>query len=89
MEDLANPALTAVEDGTIQLLPKKFINTYRHWMNNIRDWNISRQLWWGHQIPAYYYGSGKQDFVVALNSKEALEKAREKTKNPWGSRVLL
>ena len=49
MEDLANPALTAVEDGTIQLLPKKFINTYRHWMNNIRDWNISRQLWWGHQ----------------------------------------
>ena len=82
MEDLANPALTAVEDGTIQLLPKKFINTYRHWMNNIRDWNISRQLWWGHQIPAYYYGSGKQDFVVALTSKEALEKAREKTKNP-------
>ena len=82
MEDLAKPALTAVEDGTIQLFPKKFMNTYRHWMNNIRDWNVSRQLWWGQQIPAYYYGSGKQDFVVALTPEEALEKAREKTKNP-------
>ena len=82
MEDLAKPALTAVEDGTIQLFPKKFMNTYRHWMNNIRDWNVSRQLWWGQQIPAYYYGSGKQDFVVALTPKEALDKAREKTKNP-------
>jgi len=82
MEDLAKPALTAVEDGTIRLFPKKFINTYRHWINNIRDWNISRQLWWGQQIPAYYYGSGKQDFVVALTPKEALKKAREKTKNP-------
>jgi valyl-tRNA synthetase len=82
MEDLAKPALTAVEDETIQLFPKKFMNTYRHWMNNIRDWNISRQLWWGQQIPAYYYGSDKQDFVVALTPEEALEKAREKTKNP-------
>lgn len=82
MEDLAKPALTAVEDKTIQLFPKKFMNTYRHWMNNIRDWNISRQLWWGQQIPAYYYGSGKQDFVVALTPEEALDKAREKTKNP-------
>ena len=82
IEDLAKPALDAVEDGIIQLFPKKFINTYRHWMNNIRDWNISRQLWWGQQIPAYYYGAGKQDFVVALTPKEALEKAREKTKNP-------
>ena len=82
MEDLAKPALTAVEDETIQLFPKKFMNTYRHWMNNIRDWNISRQLWWGQQIPAYYYGSGKQDFVVALSPEEALEKAHEKTKNP-------
>ena len=81
MEDLAKPALTAVEDGTIQLFPKKFMNTYRHWMNNIRDWNVSRQLWWGQQIPAYYYGSGKQDFVVALTPEEALEKARKKTKN--------
>ena len=83
MEDLAKPALTAVEDGAIQLFPKKFMNTYRHWMNNIRDWNVSRQLWWGQQIPAYYYGSGKQDFVVALSPEDALEKAREKTKNPY------
>ena len=82
MEDLAKPALTAVEDGTVQLFPKKFMNTYRHWMNNIRDWNISRQLWWGQQIPAYYYGPDKQDFVVALTEEEALDKAREKTKNP-------
>ena len=82
MEDLAKPALTAVEDGTVKLFPKKFVNTYLNWMNNIRDWNISRQLWWGQQIPAYYYGSGKQDFVVALTPEEALEKAREKTKNP-------
>jgi valyl-tRNA synthetase len=82
MEDLAKPALTAVENGTVQLFPKKFMNSYRHWMNNIRDWNISRQLWWGHQIPAYFYGTGKQDFVVALTPEEALKKAREKTKNP-------
>ena len=82
MEELAKPALTAVEDGTIQLFPKKFMNTYRHWMTNIRDWNISRQLWWGQQIPAYYYGSGKQDFVVAITKEEALEKARKKAKNP-------
>ena len=82
MEDLAKPALIAVENGTIQFFPKKFMNTYRHWMNNIRDWNVSRQLWWGQQIPAYFYGSGKQDFVVAMTLEDALEKAREKTKNP-------
>ena len=82
MEELAKPALSAVEDGTVQLFPKKFMNTYRHWMTNIRDWNISRQLWWGQQIPAYYYGSGKQDFVVAITKEEALEKARKKAKNP-------
>ena len=82
MEELAKPALKAVEDGTVQLFPKKFMNTYRHWMTNTRDWNISRQLWWGQQIPAYYYGPGKQDFVVAITKEEALEKARKKTKNP-------
>ena len=82
MEELAKPALVAVENGTVQLFPKKFINTYRHWMTNIRDWNISRQLWWGQQIPAYYYGPGKQDFVVAITKEDALEKARKKTKNP-------
>ena len=82
MEELAKPALKAVEDGTVQLFPKKFMNTYRHWMTNTRDWNISRQLWWGQQIPAYYFGPGKQDFVVAITKEEALEKARKKTKNP-------
>ena len=81
MEELAKPALEAVEDGTVQLFPKKFMNTYRHWMTNTRDWNISRQLWWGQQIPAYYFGPGKQDFVVAITKEEALEKARKKTKN--------
>ena len=82
MEDLVKPAIKAVlEDDAIKLFPKKFENTYRHWMENIRDWNISRQLWWGQQIPAYYYGDGKNDFVVANSLEEALELAREKTQN--------
>ena len=77
MEDLAKPAIDAVlKDGDVKLFPKKFENTYRHWMENIRDWNISRQLWWGQQIPAYYYGDGKEDFVVAISKEEALEKAK-------------
>ena len=63
------------------MVPEKFINTYRHWMENVRDWNISRQLWWGQQIPAYYYGDGKEDFVVAETIEDALEKARAKTGN--------
>ena len=66
MESLAQPALKAVlVDEEIKLFPKKFENTYRHWMENVRDWNISRQLWWGQQIPAFYYGNGREDFVVA------------------------
>ncbi len=83
MEDLVKPAIKAVlgEDSEINLFPKKFENTYRHWMENIRDWNISRQLLWGQQIPAYYYGDGKEDFVVAETIEEALEKAKEKTNN--------
>ena len=83
MEDLARPAIEAVlgENEDINLFPKKFKNTYRHWMENIRDWNISRQLWWGQQIPAYFYGDGKEDFVVAENREEALKLAQEKTKN--------
>ncbi|MGS2761930.1 valine--tRNA ligase [Sinomicrobium sp. M5D2P9] len=82
MEELAKPALKAVlEDKEIKLFPKKFENTYRHWMENIRDWNISRQLWWGQQVPAYYYGAGKEDFVVAENKEEALKLAREKSGN--------
>ena len=83
METLAEPAIKAVlESEEVALLPKKFKNTYRHWMENIRDWNISRQLWWGHQIPAYYYGKGKNDFVVAATQYEALSLAQEKTGNP-------
>ncbi len=76
MEALAKPAIDAVENEDVQLVPKKFINTYRHWMNNIRDWNISRQLWWGHQIPAYYYGTNNENVVVAETEEKALEKAK-------------
>ena len=81
MEDLAKPAIDAVENNDVQLVPKKFINTYRHWMNNIRDWNISRQLWWGHQIPAYYYGVNKENVVVASSKEEALAKAKTASKD--------
>lgn len=83
MDDLVKPAIKSVlEDGDIKLHPSRFNNTYAHWLNNIRDWNISRQLWWGQQIPAYFYGDGKEDFVVAENIEEALALAKEKTSNP-------
>ena len=80
MEELVKPAIEAVlgENSEINLYPKKFENTYRHWMENIRDWNISRQLRWGQQIPAYYYGDGKEDFVVAETKEEALKLANQK-----------
>ena len=82
MEELAKPAIDAVlKTGDVKLFPKKFENTYRHWMENIRDWNISRQLLWGQQIPAYFYGDGKEDFVVAENIEKALELARVATNN--------
>ncbi|AUC15278.1 valine--tRNA ligase [Tenacibaculum sp. SZ-18] len=81
MEDLAKPALESVfgEGRDVKLYPRKFENTYRHWMENIRDWNISRQLWWGQQIPAFYYGDGKEDFVVAETKEEAVKLAWKKT----------
>jgi valyl-tRNA synthetase len=83
MEELVKPAIKAVlETEEIKLYPSRFNNTYRHWLENIRDWNISRQLWWGQQIPAYYYGDGKEDFVVAETIEQALELARTKTNNP-------
>jgi len=79
MEALAKPALEAVESDYIRYVPAKFKNLYRHWMTNIKDWCISRQLWWGHQIPAYFLPDG--GFVVAETKEEALMKAIEKTGN--------
>lgn len=80
MEDLAKPATKAVMEDDIKLVPAKFKNTYRHWMENIKDWCISRQLWWGHRIPAYYLPEG--GYVVALTPEKAVELAREKSGNP-------
>ena len=79
MEKLAKPALSAVEDDDIVFYPSKFKNLYRHWMSNVKDWCISRQLWWGHQIPVYYLKDGS--FVVAETAEKALELAKEKTGN--------
>lgn len=82
MDELVKPAIKSVlETEEVKLYPSRFNNTYRHWLENIRDWNISRQLWWGQQIPAYYYGDGKEDFVVAETPAEALELAKAKTGN--------
>jgi valyl-tRNA synthetase len=79
MKDISVPALDAVNNGEIHLHPAKFKNLYRHWMENVRDWCISRQLWWGHRIPAWYYGNN--EFVVALDVEAALSLAREKSGN--------
>lgn len=81
MEKLAKPALDAVMQDEVQFHPPKFKNTYRHWMENVKDWCISRQLWWGHRIPAFYYGTGENDFVIAKTLEEALILAIEKTGN--------
>jgi len=79
MQEISKPALEAVLNGEIKLHPHKYINTYRHWMENVKDWCLSRQLWWGHRIPAWYLPDG--GFVVAENEEEALKLAREKTGN--------
>ena len=79
MDELAKPALKGVEEDEIKFVPAKFKNLYRHWMTNIKDWCISRQLWWGHQIPAWYLPDGR--YVVAENTAEALEKAIELSGN--------
>ena len=81
MKELSEPALENVMNDNIQFHPEKFKNTYRHWMENVRDWCISRQLWWGHRIPAYYYGEGDDDFVVAKTLDEAVKAAQEKSGN--------
>lgn len=79
MKELAKPALDNVMNGNIQFHPDKFKNTYRHWMENVKDWCISRQLWWGHQIPAWYFGENTEDYVVAKTIEEAKELAEKKT----------
>ena len=82
MEDLVKPAIKSVlKSDEINFFPKKFNNTFKNWMLNIRDWNISRQLFWGHQIPVYYYGKSDDQYVVAKNADEALELIKKKTKN--------
>ena len=82
MQHFADIALPPVLDDDIEFYPKKYKNTYRHWLENIKDWCISRQLWWGHRIPAYYFdNAGKKDFVVAETAEEALKLAQEKNAN--------
>ena len=79
MKDISKPALDHVMDDTVQFFPPKFKNSYRNWMEQVKDWCISRQLWWGHRIPAWYFGEGEDDFVVAKTAEEALIAAREKS----------
>ena len=79
MKEISKPALDAVMNDDIKFYPSKFKNTYRHWMENVKDWCISRQLWWGHRIPAYYLPQG--GYVVAMTAEEALPLAREKSGN--------
>ena len=79
MKELSRRAHRAIMDDEIRLFPSKFKNTYNHWMENVRDWSISRQLWWGQQIPAYYYGKGENDFVIAETPELAVEEARKTT----------
>ena len=82
MQHFADIALPPVMDDEIEFYPKKYKNTSRHWLENIKDWCISRQLWWGHRIPAYYFdNNGKKDFVVAETAAEALKLAQEKNAN--------
>ena len=81
MKSISKTAHEVVMNDEIRLFPPKFKNTYHHWMENVRDWCISRQLWWGQRIPAYYFGKGEDDFVVAVNEKEALTLAQKKSGN--------
>ncbi len=82
MKEISRKAHQAVMDDEVKLYPPKFKNTYNHWMENVRDWCISRQLWWGQRIPAYYFGEGEDDFVVAESMEQALEEAKIKSGNP-------
>ena len=88
MKELAQPALDNVMNGNVKFHPEKFKNTYRHWMENVKDWCISRQLWWGHQIPAWYFGSEPNDYVVAKTREEAVVLASEKTGKQIDASIL-
>ena len=79
MKEISQPALDNVMNGNIKFHPDKFKNTYKHWMENVKDWCISRQLWWGHRIPAWFYGEGAEDYVVSKTVEEAIELATQKT----------
>ena len=81
MNEISKPALDHVINDDVQFHPSKFKNSYSHWMENIRDWCISRQLWWGHRIPAWYYGKADEEYVIAKSEDEAVEKAKEKSGN--------
>ena len=81
MDELSKPALENVMNDEVQFHPAKFKNSYRHWMENVRDWCISRQLWWGHQIPVFFYGNGINDFVVGENAASVIDEARVKSAN--------
>jgi valyl-tRNA synthetase len=81
MKEISQRATKAVENDEVKFYPVKFKNIYRHWMENVRDWCISRQLWWGHRIPAYYFGDGEEDYVVAETLEEALEQAKIQSGN--------
>ena len=81
MQHFADIALPPVMNDELKFYPSKYKSTYKNWLENIQDWCISRQLWWGHRIPAYYYGEGERDFVVAETKEEALKLAKEKSGN--------
>ncbi len=88
MKEISRRAYKSVEEDEIKLYPAKFKNTYRHWMENVRDWCISRQLWWGHRIPAWYYGKGENDFVVAETPEEALALASKQAGKTFTAKDL-
>ena len=85
MEEMAGPALDYVLDSEVKLIPEKFTNTYKHWMENVKDWCISRQLWWGQQIPAWYLPNGQ--FVVAKTREEAFEEAKHLSTKYLGLKI--
>jgi valyl-tRNA synthetase len=88
MKEISRRAYKSVEEDEIKLYPSKFKSTYRHWMENVRDWCISRQLWWGHRIPAWYYGKGENDFVVAETPEEALALASKQAGKNFAAKDL-